>query len=131
MSARPSLSFSPKSSVLPAKPKLRYDKVALRFVSSLQTALCDDVPTGKTLLVTITAPIRVPAKTAAALQEQLRTQLARGPVQLTFRNVIHGNHVRARLVDRGAKQTSNVLGFVHNPDTDGDVILKNYDDFAV
>src|SRR5215470_2216174 len=40
-------------------PRLRFDRVALGLVRRLQTALSDSVPNGKTLIVTITAPIKV------------------------------------------------------------------------
>ena len=51
------------------KPRLRFDRVALGFVRRLQAALSASVPDGRTLILTITAPIRVPSKTAAALEE--------------------------------------------------------------
>ena len=59
------------------KPRLRFDRVALGFVRRLQAALSASVPDGRTLILTITAPIRVPSKTAAALEDNIRTYLAR------------------------------------------------------
>ena len=60
------------------KPRLRFDRVALRFVRRLQEALSASVPDGRTLILTITAPIRVPSKTAAALEDNIR-DLPRAP----------------------------------------------------
>ena len=40
-----------------AKVRLRFDKGALRFVKDLHDAVGESVPDGKTLIVTITAPI--------------------------------------------------------------------------
>ena len=57
-------------------PRLRFDRVALGLVRRLQARLCESVPDGKTVILTITAPIRVPAKTAAALENKIRTSLA-------------------------------------------------------
>ncbi len=57
-------------------PRLRFDRVALGLVRRLQARLCELVPDGKTVILTITAPIRVPAKTAAALENKIRTSLA-------------------------------------------------------
>ena len=50
-----------------AKPRLRFDKVATRLIERLQATLGDTVPDGMTVLLTITAPIRMPSKTAASL----------------------------------------------------------------
>jgi hypothetical protein len=47
-----------------AKLRLRFDKVALRLVGGLKAALASVVPEGETVAFTITAPIRLPAKTA-------------------------------------------------------------------
>jgi hypothetical protein len=108
-------------------PRLRFDRVALGLVRRLQAALGESVPDGKTLILTITAPIRLPAKTAAALEEKIRTALARRPAPMEARHTIHGNRIRARLVKGGvmggSARTAKVIGFVHNPDSDPDVVL--------
>ncbi|MBV8689021.1 MAG: hypothetical protein JOZ59_02835, partial [Candidatus Eremiobacteraeota bacterium] len=58
-----------------AKRGLRFDKVALGFIERLQDAFEDIVPRGKTLIVTIPAPIRLPAKTAKALEAKVQRTL--------------------------------------------------------
>ena len=73
------------------KPRLRFDRVALRFVRRLQEALSASVPDGRTLILTITAPIRVPSKTAAALEDNIRTYLARQSAKGEVEQTIHGN----------------------------------------
>jgi hypothetical protein len=105
------------------KPRLRFDRVALRFVRRLQDALSASVPDGKTLLLTITAPIRVPAKTAAALEDNIRTYLARQSAEVEARYTIHGNQIRVRLAKDGSRRTTKVIGFVHNADSDPDVLF--------
>jgi len=107
-----------------AKPRLRFDKVALRFVKDLQAALHEAVPDGKAVILTITAPIRLPAKTAAALEERIRVGLARASKQLEVKGTIHGNQVQARLAKGISPQASKVIGFVHNPDADPEVLLR-------
>jgi len=104
-------------------PRLRFDRVALRFVRRLQEALSASVPDGRTLILTITAPIRVPAKTAAALEDNIRTRLARQSAQGEAKHTIHGNQIRVRLVKDGSGRTTKVIGFVHNPDSDPDVLF--------
>jgi hypothetical protein len=45
-----------------AKLRPRFDKVALRLVSELKAALASVVPEGRSVVFTISAPIRLPAK---------------------------------------------------------------------
>lgn len=105
------------------KPHLRFDKVALRFVRDLQGALQNAVPDGKTLILTITAPIRMASKTAGAFESQMKDRLVRGRAYLMLAETMQGNQMRARLV-KGAKGASRVLGFVHNPNIDGKVLIE-------
>ena len=105
------------------KPRLRFDRVALGFVRRLQAALSASVPDGRTLILTITAPIRVPSKTAAALEDNIRTYIARQSAQGEAKHTIHGNQIRVRLVKGGSRRTTKVIGFVHNPDSDPDVLF--------
>jgi hypothetical protein len=105
------------------KPRLRFDRVALGLVRRLQAALGESVPDGKTVIVTITAPIWLPSKTAAALESKIRDCLARRSAPVEAKETIHGNQVRVRVVKGGSRQASKVIGFVHNPDSDPDVLL--------
>jgi hypothetical protein len=105
------------------KPRLRFDKVALRFVANLRTSLHDLVPKGRTLALTITAPIRQDSKTSAEVERQLRERLSRRSSKLEFDETIHANRIRARLIDGNSPRIPNVIGFVHNPDTDAAELL--------
>jgi hypothetical protein len=106
-----------------AKPRLRFDRVALGFVGRLQAAASRLVPDDRTALLAVTAPIRLPAKTAAALEERIHFLLARRSLPLEIRDTIHGNGIRMRLVRVGSRGTSKLIGFVHNPGSDPDVLL--------
>ena len=106
------------------KPRLRFDRVALGLVGGLQAALRDFVPDGQTVILTITATIRLPSKTAAALEDKIRVCLARRSAQLEVKDTIHGNQIRLRLVKSVSRRMSKVIGFVHNPDSDPDVLLR-------
>ena len=108
------------------KPRLRFDRVALGFVRRLQAALSASVPDGRTLILTITAPIRVPSKTAAALEDNIRTYLARQSGEGVAKHTIHGNQIRVRLVKGGSRQTTKVIGFVHNPDSRSGRSLRHH-----
>jgi hypothetical protein len=105
------------------KPRLRFDKVALRFIRGLQAALHEAVPDGKVVILTVTAPIRLAAKTAAVLEDRIRSCLTPRPTRVELKDTIHGNQIRVRLVSGGLRGTSKVIGFVHNPDSDADVLL--------
>ena len=77
------------------KPRLRFDRVALGFVRRLQ----------------------------AAPEDNIRTYLARQSAHGEAKHTIHGNQIRVRLVKGGSRRTTKVIGFVHNPDSDPDVLF--------
>ena len=101
---------------------LRFDKVAKRFVSDLQIALRESVPGGKTIVFTITAPIRQPSKTAAELEEKIRVRLARRPAKMDFSDAIYENRICVRLMS--GESVSKVVGYVHNADIDTDSLFE-------
>ena len=106
-----------------AKPRLRFDKVVLRLVGGLQAALGEVVPDGQAVMLTVTAPIRLPGKTAAALESKIRNCLARRSAKVGIEETIHGNQVRLRIVKGVSAKASKVIGFVHNPETDAEALL--------
>jgi hypothetical protein len=57
-----------------AKPRLRFDRVATRLIERLQATPGESVPDGMTVLLTITAPIRLPSKTAASLEDKIQNR---------------------------------------------------------
>jgi len=107
-----------------AKLRLRLDKVAVRVVEHLRSTLHEAVPESVTVLVTITAPIRLASKTAAALEDKIRALLARRTERIDEKATIHGNHIRIRLEKSASRAAAKVIGFVHNPDTDPQVLMN-------
>lgn len=103
---------------------LRFDRVALGLIERLRTALSGSVPDGETVITTITAPIKLPGKTAAALEDRIRKLLGarRAPARLT--DTIHGNRIQAHVLKGGAPRTARLIGFVHNPDSDPAILLS-------
>src|ERR1700716_4047093 len=77
-----------------AKPRLRFDRVATRIIERLRATLGETVPDGMTVLLTISAPIRLPSKTAASLEDKIQTLLGRGSPGRDEKGTIHGNGVR-------------------------------------
>jgi hypothetical protein len=102
-----------------AKIRLRLDKVVLRLVGRLQAALTKVIPDEEAVIFTVTAPIRLPAKTAAVVESLVRDGLPSGD----RREVVHGNHVRIRRLTNVPPHMPKVLGFVHDPASDAEVIL--------
>ena len=107
-----------------AKPGLRFDKVASRLMERLQAALGETVPDGMTVLLTITAPIRLPSKTAASLQDKIQALLGRGSPGRDEKHTIHGNRVRIRLFRDKSERAPKIIGFVHNADSDPLLLLN-------
>jgi hypothetical protein len=107
---------------LPARG-LRFDKVAVRFTTALQSALRDDVPLGKTVLLAVTAPILIPKQTASVLEERVRSWLERRPEGAEFRDIVNGNRIHVRLANGSIADSPNVLGFVHNPGIDSNALF--------
>jgi hypothetical protein len=107
-----------------AKPRLRFDKVATRLIESLQATLGETVPDGMTVLLTITAPIRLPAKTAASLEDKIQTLLGRGSTGRDEKDTIHGNRVQIRLLRDESERAPKMIGFVHNSDSDPLLLLN-------
>lgn len=107
----------------PAKLRLRFDKVATRLIERLQATIGETVPNGITVLVTITAPIRLPSKTAAALQDKIETLLGRALPSRDTKDTIHRNRVQIRLLRGKSQGAPKVIGFVHNSDSDPLLLL--------
>jgi hypothetical protein len=105
------------------RPRLRFDKVVIRLIGQLQASLHDTVSDGRTMKVTVTAPIRLAAKTAAALEQTIRTALAGRPARVDIKDTICGNQIRVRIMKTGLVRAPRLLGFVHNPDPGADLAL--------
>lgn len=99
------------------KPRLRFDRVVLRLLDGLGEALGAIVPDGTTVVVTVTAPIRLPGRTEAAIVERVRDGAA------DVSDMMHGNAVRLRRVAGLAAGMPKLVGFVHNPGTDPATLL--------
>ena len=107
-----------------AKPRLRFDKVATRLIERLQAALGETVPDGMTVLLTITAPIRLASKTAGVLEGKIQTVLGRESPSRDEKITIHGNRVQIRVLTEASKRAPKMIGFVHNPDSDPLLLLN-------
>lgn len=99
--------------------RLRFDKVVLRVIDNLRASLVDIIPDNQTVIFALTAPIKLPAKTTAAIDSLVRGGLPHGDV----RDTIHGNHVQLRRVAGVSADMPRILGFVHNSESDAKLVL--------
>lgn len=98
--------------------RLRFDKVALRLLDSVKASVGQVLAKDQSIAFTVTAPIKLPAKTTAALQECLRQLGCEG-----LNTAINGNEIRARIIKNASRHMPRVIGFVHNSDTNADLLL--------
>jgi hypothetical protein len=99
--------------------RLRFDKSFVRLVDGLKASLAEVVPDGQALIITVSAPIKRRARTAAALESLVRGGLPKAEVRTT----IEDNQIRLRRVTGVPARMPRVIGFVHNPESDAGVIL--------
>ena len=99
-----------------AKARFREDKVAQRVLRDLESALHAHVPAGKSIILTLGAPIRVANKLVVALTSLLVTYLDDGIEEVDEKRTILGNRVRFRVVKPGTKWPAKVIGFVFTGD---------------
>jgi hypothetical protein len=106
-----------------APPRLRFDRVVLRLFARLRDSLTVNMSRGDTVVLSVTAPIRLPARTAAALEEHVLELLSARSVRREVSASIHGNATRIRLLRGTPTVPPQVAGFVHNADSDPTVLF--------
>src|ERR1700761_8236586 len=76
--------------------RLRLDKVVLRVQGSLRAGLSLHVPESTTVIATMIAPIKFPAKVTASLEETVKGLLVRRARKTDWIGEGHGNKGRLR-----------------------------------
>lgn len=104
-----------------SKLGLRFDRVALSVLGELRAFVETSAPAEVSVLFTLTAPIRLPAKTADEVKRQIGDLVSRGAPREDASMVVHGNAVRLRLV--ASASSHRFVGFVHNPASPSDRLL--------
>jgi hypothetical protein len=113
----------------PAKLGLRFDRVVLAVLAELRSFVEAATPETLAVLVTISAPIRLPAKTVSDLKTNITARLAAGTRQPDSSAILHGNSVRIRLLEHSTKAPIRLIGFVHNPDSAPERLLDLAEDW--
>jgi hypothetical protein len=98
--------------------------VALEFVSRVRAALQGQVADDRTIVVTLTAPIRLASKTAAALASRILSRVPGRATAGRSMHRIHGNRIQIWMLQGGSRMTSKLVGFVHNPDADPRILVE-------
>jgi hypothetical protein len=107
-----------------SKARFRDDAVARRVLRDLETAVRGHVPDGKTLVLTLGAPIKEPKKVLAALTEELLTYLQSGAENAEKKRTLFGNRVRFLMASDGLRSNSKLAAFVFSGDPKPGVLLN-------
>jgi hypothetical protein len=102
---------------------LRFDRVVVGMLGALRSYAEETAPDGVTVLVTISAPIRVPAKTADALKQDIKALIASRMDGVSHAATVSGNSVQLRIFRKGSDRTPKLIGFVHNPGSNPALLL--------
>ena len=100
---------------------LRFDRVALSLLADLRAFAEAAAPAGVTVLATVTAPIRLPARTVAELKREIGELLFAGSPREDWCGVVHGNAIRLRPL--AIEADLKFVGFVHNPSSPSAALL--------
>lgn len=114
-----------------AKLGLRFDKVVVRLLSDLRRSVSADIPGGVVVLLTISAPIKLPAKTELALCTQIREVVKSGTKNNHHASVVFQNNISIRVIHVPIQHTEKVVGFVHNPGCDSKRLLDLAEDWLL
>jgi hypothetical protein len=95
----------------------------VRVLGDLRSFAEGVVPDGLSVILTLSAPIRLPAKTADRLEEEITALVAAGAPFEERSARSHGNDVRVRLAKTRSGRAGRLIGFVHNPQAGTQLML--------
>ena len=99
-----------------ARPRLREDRVAQRVLRDLEHGLNPQLNDGRTLILTLGAPIRVASKLVTSLTETLVSYLSSGAEEVDVSKRMLGNRVRFRVMKPATRWAPQLIGFVFSGD---------------
>ncbi len=120
----PSLTIATSNGLTAAELGLRFDKVALRVLEILRVHTEHSLNKGETVIVTVTAPIRVPARTAKDIATFVESLVSTSTDQANKKAQVQGNRVYLRLLKHGRPNAPRFIGFIHNPDVKASRLLR-------
>jgi len=111
------------SGLSPSKLGLRFDRVVVGVLADLRSFSEAAAPGNLAVLLTISAPIRLPARTVKDLKTKITALLAVGIPQADSSAIVHGNRVRIRFREQPPSAPGRFIGFVHNPGSAPELLL--------
>jgi hypothetical protein len=102
---------------------LRFDRVVARALGELRAFAEATAPGDVTLVVTLSAPIREPARTVSALKQEIGRLISETPLDDT-RATVHGNAVGMRVIMHAPNRAPRLIGFVHNASSPSEPLLE-------
>jgi len=106
-----------------SKLGLRFDRVVVQLLGNIRAAIEQEVPGKIVVIMTITAPIKLPGKTEHELIGKIKNFLEPGIQQQDSALTIFQNEVQLRFVESSPKQNTRFIGLVHNPNIDAKMLL--------
>ena len=106
-----------------AKPRLRYDRVALRFLRDFRDSAREVLARGDTAILSIRAPILQSRKTADALRDRFRAYRERVAKKAEFETRISGNRINVRIVRGDPAGNAGAVGFVISASVSPKIVL--------
>jgi hypothetical protein len=107
----------------PSNLGLRFDRVVVRVFGALRSFVETAAPTGGTILVALSAPIRSPAKTVDDLKQAITALPTSGTAGAGQSLIIQGNRLRMRRIEPLSGRFTPFIGFAHNAELDPDPLL--------
>jgi len=102
---------------------LRFDKVVVELLGNVRAYVERTIQKEETVIMTITAPIKLAAKTGHELERRIKDFSDSGNRGRDRRMTIFQNEIRLRIVRSSSKQSAKFVGLVHNPGTDSKLLL--------
>lgn len=120
----PSLAIATSNGLTAAELGLRFDKVALRVLEILRIQAENSLSKGETVIVTVTAPIRVPDRTGKGIATLIESLTTTSAERQNKKALIMGNEVHLRLLRHARAQAPRFIGFIHNPDVKASRLIR-------
>lgn len=102
---------------------LRFDKVVIRLLGNIRIAIEKEIPKDYAVILTMTAPIKHPAKTENGIIENFKEIFVHRKQLNDTLLTVFKNDVHLIFIKPSSKKFINFIGFVHNKDIDSKYLL--------
>lgn len=101
---------------------LRFDRVVVRLLRDIRRSVEPEICEGITVVMTITAPLKHPAKTVIAMTAMIKDLVDAGKFDKGKKKTVFENEVHLMLVHSDSRNIKYV-GLVHNPQVKANGLL--------